>query len=835
MNSSPDKESVSDPKVELLAAETKYRLLVEQLPAVTYLVQIASSGDVGPSSPTVYISPQIESIMGFLPEEWLASPDHWIEMLHPLDREHVITEIQYSNRTLGNFTLEYRTRRADGRYIWVLNTARYFKSEDGMIYTEGLMFDITERKRQVMLNRFFKESSNRLRGLKDLPAIGSMLREHIGQLMPAANLMLALKDEATGLISFPLIFDEKDPVPKTRTAAHGLIDYVFETGRPLHWGDPAHRAALTKAGHKVKGTPSEDWLGAPLVHDGITIGVLVIKTYTPGSGYIPEDVSLIEQLASHLARALVDLRTREALRLGEEQYRRLYQLLRLMCDNVPDMIWAKDVEHRYLFANRALCNKLLLAKDTEEPLGKTDAYFSERAQTEQPDQPDWHTLDVVCKSSDDQVAETQKEQQFEEHIQVRGKPVVLDVVKAPLINDSGILMGTVGSGRDVTRQRQVEQEMEKVRRMETVGRLAGGVAHDFNNMLQVINGLADMILMEIDADHSLHKDISDIRETGQRAAELTRQLLTFGRRQISQPKALDLNHIIEDTSRMLTRIIGEPVTLELTLASDLPSVRVDLSQMEQVLINLAANARDAMPDGGILRIQTRLRQIATSILESPSVIPGAYVELKVSDTGPGIDQSSRDHIFEPFYSTKETGKGVGLGLSMVYSIIQQSGGYVYLDADQGTGTHFTILFPPADQAAPERTAPDRIEEKKAASNHRLLLVEDEPFVRKLLARFLRDAGYEIVEASSGEEALQKAEAIEYAFDLLVTDVVMPGINGCELASKLKEKRSDLQVLFVSGYALDVLQQRNQSVSAENLLSKPVRRNDLLAAVHRLLA
>jgi PAS domain S-box-containing protein len=366
-----------------------------------------------------------------------------------------------------------------------------------------------------------------------------------------------------------------------------------------------------------------------------------------------------------------------------------------------------------------------------------------------------------------------------------------------------VMAGTI---QDVTARRSVEEDLRQAQKLEGLGRLAGGIAHDFNNLLTVINGYGDMLLGELPDEDPLRESVAEIRKAGERAARLTGQLLTFSRKQIVQPQLLDLNELIGDHLCMLRRLVGEDIELETSLAAPLGRVVADPGQMHQVLLNLAVNARDAMPRGGRLTIATSHVDVAEDDpAQHPGMAPGHYVLLSVADTGTGIEAEAREHIFDPFFTTKGKGEGTGLGLATVHGIVRQTGGAISFHSDSGQGTTFLIHLP-RHEAAVDRRETAR-SSADPAGTETVLVVEDQDSVRKLAVRMLSRFGYRILEAAQGDQALLLAESHPGPIHLLLTDVVMPGMTGRELADHLRAARPSINVLYMSGYAEDLIASR----------------------------
>jgi two-component system cell cycle sensor histidine kinase/response regulator CckA len=397
------------------------------------------------------------------------------------------------------------------------------------------------------------------------------------------------------------------------------------------------------------------------------------------------------------------------------------------------------------------------------------------------------------------------------------------------------LTGYVVLLRDVTERRQLEEQLRQAQKMEAVGKLAGGVAHDFNNLLTAIIGFASLASDDLPVGSPVHGALAQIRRSAEQAASLTRQLLAFGRRQILQPEVLDLGEVIGHVLPMLRRLIGEDITVITELLPDVPTIRADRTQVQQVLLNLVVNARDAMPRGGLLTIRTSLTTVETQDTNGPDVAPGPYVVLEVTDTGEGVDAGMADRIFEPFFTTKAFGQGTGLGLSTVYGIAKQSGGDVQVRSTPGRGATFRVLLPAAQDARRHPTRPEPAPSPALAAAGTVLLAEDDEGVRDFVGEVLRASGWTVMTAASPTEALASAARQSLNIDLLVTDVVMPGMNGGELADRLVAMRPDLRVLFITGYDDEDVATRGLIGPGRQCLSKPFTPAQLRSRVQALVA
>jgi CheY-like chemotaxis protein len=386
----------------------------------------------------------------------------------------------------------------------------------------------------------------------------------------------------------------------------------------------------------------------------------------------------------------------------------------------------------------------------------------------------------------------------------------------------------------VTVEVKRDADLRQSQKMETIGRLAGGIAHDFNNLLSVIIAYADVALEAIREEDPLRDDIKNIREAGERAAGLTRQLLAFSRKQVLQPAVLDLNGVVGGMTELVQRLVGEHIGVKTLLAPDLGRVRADPAQLEQVIMNLAANARDAMPAGGKLTIETANAELDETYTSAHvAVKPGRYVMLSVTDTGVGMDESTMSQVFEPFFTTKPVGHGTGLGMATVYGIVKQSGGSIWAYSEPGRGSTFKIYLPEAGGAlSPTRLLVEAT--GKMGAGETILLVEDEEPVRRIAERILTGEGYRVLVAADGEEAMDIANQAQGKIHLLLTDVVMPKMNGNQLAEKVAERNPRLRVLYMSGYTDDVIVRHGMLKPDTQFIGKPFNSAALRRKVREVL-
>ncbi len=508
-------------------------------------------------------------------------------------------------------------------------------------------------------------------------------------------------------------------------------------------------------------------------------------------------------------------------RHAERRERQRTMYLNALVENSPLAILVLDDEHRIQIANPAF--RLLFGYSAEELLGRN---------------PD----DLISPMDDvlrEEVAALTRESLAGRpvHISTKrrrkdGKLVEVDFYGVPL-TDAGRLIGVYAIYQDVSERNQLEIQLQQAQKMEAVGQLAGGVAHDFNNVLTAILGYSDLLAMQLGEGSPMLESVDEIRRAGERAASLTRQLLAFSRRQVLEPRVLDPNELMRNVEKMLRRLIGEDVALATRLDPSIGRMRADPGQVEQVLLNLAVNARDAMPRGGTLTIETQNAELDESYAqEHVTVKPGSYVMIAATDTGTGMDAEVKAHIFEPFFTTKEKGKGTGLGLATVYGIVKQSGGYIWVYSEPGHGTAFKIYFPRVESPA------ERLSRKEAQRTLRgtetILLVEDELPVRRLARAILESHGYAVLEADGAERALELVQHHSGALDLLLTDVVMPKMGGSDLAMLVHGLRPEVKVLYMSGYTDDAIVRQGLVAEGSRFLQKPFTPDALAAKVRDVL-
>ncbi len=736
-------------------------------------------------------------------------------LIVPPDRYAETGWIAESIKTASKLSLETRRRRKDGSLVEVLLSTSPVNMNGSGVGAYASYRDITEQKRAEELNAALYAIAARSQSAEDLQQFFAAIHTIVGQLMTARNFYISLYDPQSQLLSFPYFVDEEDPTPIPKPLGRGLTEYVLRSGEPL-LATPAVFEDLVRRGEvELIGAASLDWLGVPLKSGTTCIGVLVVQSYNENARFGERDREILKFVSQQLAAAIEHKRYEEALRRSEARSRSLIS-------SAAFGICRCTLAGRFLDVNPALIT--LLGYESVEDLLQLNL-----------------RREVFVNPQElDRLAEDHRRSRILNGVEVQWRRKDARVI---IVRLSGSATASASAdepeevleliAEDITDRRQLEEQLRQAQKMDAVGRLAGGVAHDFNNLLMVINGYTEVLLEQLEKGGEMHRKVQSIQQAADRAATLTRQLLAFSRKQLLELKVVDVNSVIGDMERLLRPLIGENIELVTRLSPETGHTRADAGQLEQVIMNLVVNAKDAMPDGGRLTVQSSEATVRQNFREHRLIQPGRYAVISVSDTGLGMDKETQSRIFEPFFTTKEKGKGTGLGLSTVYGIVKQSNGYVFAQSELGVGTTFYVYLPRVEDSA-EELSPAQSPPNEAGGCETVLLVEDEESVRELVRVTLASRGYKVLEAEDGERGLRIAEAFKEHIDILITDVVMPGIGGRELAQKLLALRPGISVLYLSGYTEDAVVTPGAMGPSTAFLQKPFTLQNLAKKVREVL-
>jgi two-component system cell cycle sensor histidine kinase/response regulator CckA len=734
-------------------------------------------------------------------------------LIVPPDRYAETAWITQTIQTQNKLSLETRRQRKDGSLVEVLLSTSPVTVNGKKVGSYASYRDITDQKRAEELNAALYAIAARSQSAEDLQQFFAAIHNILGQLMNARNFYIALYDPQSQLLSFPYFVDEEDPTPTPKRLGRGLTEHVLRTGEPL-LATPAVFEELVRRGEvELIGAPSLDWLGVPLKSGTSCIGALVVQSYNENSRFGEGDREILKFVSQQLAAAIEHKRYEEALRRSEARSRSLIL-------SAAFGICRCTMGGRFLDVNPALITML--------GYGSVEDFLRLNARREV----------FVNPQELDRLAEDYRRTGNLNGVEVQwkrkdGRVIVVRLSGCAAMSTDEAEEVLELIAEDITDRRQLEEQLRQAQKMDAVGRLAGGVAHDFNNLLMVINGYTEVLLEQLEQDSPMHHKVQSIQQAADRAATLTRQLLAFSRKQLLELKVVDVNTVIGDMERLLRPLIGENIELITHLSPDTGHTRADAGQLEQVIMNLVVNAKDAMPEGGKLTVQSADVTVRQNFSEHRFIQPGRYAVISVSDTGHGMDRETQLRIFEPFFTTKEKGKGTGLGLSTVYGIVKQSSGYVFAQSEIGAGTTFYVYLPRVEDSA-EELSPAEAPQNEIGGSETVLLVEDEESVRELVRVTLASRGYNVLEAENGECGLRIAEEFQGHIDILITDVVMPGIGGRELAKQLLTLRPGISVLYLSGYTEDAIVTQGALGPANAFLQKPFTLQNLAKKVRDVL-
>jgi two-component system, cell cycle sensor histidine kinase and response regulator CckA len=754
------------------------------------------------------INAEFTRVLGFTEEEIAGKSVESI--VFPPGRE---SEFQWVKEVLSRgqkANLETKRVRKDGTWIDVFATIAPIVVGGETIATYGLYRDISAQKRAEAVSSALYRIAEKTSATQDLQEFYAALHSIVDELMDAKNFYIALYDLRTQLLTFPYFADELHPTPEPRRLSLGRTEYVLGTGESLLCSSELFAEMVAKGELEASDRDPLDWLGAPLKLGDDTIGVVAVQSYSANSRLREEDRQVLTFVSRQLAIAIDRKRSEEALRQSETRYRSLVE-------SAVYGIYRCNLDGTFLDVNPALI--AMLGYESSQEVLALDP---------------WSDVFLVHEEQTRVMRDFQRGLRLtnvEVHWRHKEGHAITVRLSGRMVKNPDKVIEVIAE--DVTARRMLEDQFRQAQKMEAVGRLAGGVAHDFNNLITVIRGYAEVLLGNVTPTDA--SKVEAIYQAANKAASLTRQLLAFSRKQMLELKPVDVNAIVSDLERLLRPLVGENIEWKMDLAPFLNSTRADPGQIEQVFMNLVVNAKDAMPQGGKLTIQTANVALGEDIRRKYNYVqPGNYVMLAVSDTGQGMDKHTQERVFEPFFTTKEQGKGTGLGLSTVYGIIKQSHGYIFAESRLGEGSTFRIYLPRMEESADAVTPPAAKVATLAEGSETILLVEDEECVRQLIRETLQSKGYKVLEAERGDIALRIAAAQSGKIDLLISDVVLPGMAGKELGRQLLANHPNTKVLFLSGYTEEAIIHQGMLDAGAAFLQKPFMLQALARKVRDVL-
>jgi PAS domain S-box-containing protein len=746
--------------------------LAAAVPGVLFTFRLRPDG----SACLPYASPAVESLFGLRPEELREDAARVWELVHPDDLPDLLASIAESARALTPWSAEFRARPSGRAEVWVAGISEPAREPDGGTLWHGFLSDVTARKAADLRLR---ESEHRLAETQRIAQLGSWELDHrSGEPRWSAELLRIF--ELGPPRPEPSYADFLDRIhPEDRDAVQTALRSAVDSGSTF---DTTYRIRTPAGGAKWIRSMAEtsyDEAGLPIRSIGSA-----------------QDVS-------RTARAETELR-----KLG------------VVLGRTPLSVVITDTEGCIEYVNPAFAQVSGYA--AEEVLGRNPRILGSGDTPRDVFADLWRTI-LAGGVWHGELHNRRKS----------GESFLEEAWISPVIDEEGRTTHFVAIKQDVTERVGLEAQLRQAQKLEALGRLAGGIAHDFNNLLTVISGNGELLAGLLADDETARPLLADVRDAADRAATLTRQLLAFGRRQVLEPRVVDLNDVVRRAESILRRLIGEDIAMSSVLMPSAATVLVDPGQIEQVILNLAVNARDAMPRGGRLTISTREIELDSGYQRGhPYSRIGRHIELAVADTGCGMSEEIRSRIFEPFFTTKEAGKGTGLGLAMVFGCVKQSGGHIEVESSDGQGSTFRIYLPGV--SGPESPPSQDEATTPGGGSETILLAEDEPAVRRIARIALERHGYRVIEAGDGRAALEAVERHVGGIDLLVTDVVMPQLGGRELADRLRELCPGIGVLFLSGYIEDEIVREGITASGATFLQKPFSTLDLVRKVRALL-
>jgi PAS domain S-box-containing protein len=721
---------------------------------------------------------------------------------------------QFKKGIIRQYNADFRMQTHSGRTKWVSDSAVAIIDEKTgkVIGAHGIMMDITDRKNEELRRQMIYRITEAVQSTRSINEFYHFIHKELNQVLDSPNFFIGIYDAQSDTISLPFMEDEKERFNKV-PAGKTLSRVVIAKKKSMFLYEDEILKMAERGEVDLIGHPAKIWLGVPLALDTEVIGIIVVQSYDNHHAFNEADKELLEFVSKQIA---ISIRQKQA----EEEIRKLSRSVH----QSPVGIVITDMDGHIEYANPKI--EAMTGYAMSELHGQNPRLFKSGV-----------TPDSVYKELWETILDDRDWRGIFQNKHKNGSLYWVQLSISPVKNEAGAISHFVAVSEDISKQRELEQQLAQSQKMESIGQLAGGIAHDFNNILTAINGYAELSMMMLEMDNPVYEQVKAIKESGDRAGNLVRQLLAFSRKQVIDPQYININNLIMDLGKMLQRIIGEDIRIDYLFADKIATIEADPAQVEQIIINLVVNARDAinlktdLASEKRISISTAQKYLDQSYVQSHAEAKtGDFIVISVTDSGIGMNEETRQRIFEPFFTTKDKGKGTGLGLATVYGIVHQNNGFIYVYSEIGKGTTFKIYWP-VSEYLPNEKDDNEPAQSILKGTETILVVEDDPDVLQYTKISLVTLGYQVLEAHNGKEALAILREYHDRINLIFTDVIMPEMGGNELAEQVHTLYPNIRVLFASGYTDDRI---TEEALSKNFIAKPFTTYELSVKIREVI-
>ncbi len=788
------------------AFEEQQRLwttLLENLPGIAYRCLNDRDWTM------MMVSPGCRDLTGYAPEDLIGNKAaSYAELIHPSDRQRVWEAVQTAIADGKPFQMEYRIkdRQGQARWVWEQGVAVYDR-EGKAEAIEGFIFEISARKEADQVRNLILRISEEAGRATNTTDLYRRIQDVLQGVMDASEFYVNEYDPETRTFNGVYATGREDFTNLQYAAAGTLTEHVRQTGKAVLIGREALEQMVKNGEARIIGQPILQCMAIPLRFDDKPFAVMLLQSYDDPNRFTEEHLSLLETASNQIAAVIARKKAEQALRESESRYREL-------ADQLPLGLYRTTPDSRFIFANPTLA-EILGAENVDDLLHRQVLDFY----------PDKEARDRHLKLLDANPEGVLDEFQL---LRLDGKRIWVRNHNRTITDENGSIVCYEGIIEDMTHQKELEEKLVQTQRLESVGQLAGGIAHDFNNLLTPVLGYVELLLDTPDLPDEMKTRLHMIQRAADSARKLVQQMLAYSRKQVLRMETVDLNGLIREMESMIRRTIPASIAINISCAKDPIWVDADRTQLEQIIINFVINARDALDNDGRIGISTDVRSFSKEDVPDPALAPGTYAVLTVEDNGRGMETATVNRIFEPFFTTKERGRGTGLGLAVVYGIVKQHKGTIRVYSEPGMGAIFRTYIP--STATPVRDEELPALKPMPGNGERILLVEDNNDVRNLARSLLEDFGYRVTDIANPLEAIKHVETESEPFDLLLTDVVMPDMNGPALYQELKKRIAALPAVFMSGYSEEIMANRGPADHSVRFVEKPFTSATLTRAI-----